>query len=78
MPAEAEQAFRAFLLAAIGRVPDPITDMEYMVELATGLEAGELERRMQEWQTLIPRHCPDTRWEISLYSYYQLSPLPSR
>ncbi len=77
MPGEAEQAFRDFLLAAIGQVPDPVTDLEYTVELATGLEADELERRMQKGQSLLPPEDPNRRWEISLYSYYQLTP-PSR
>jgi hypothetical protein len=48
-----------------------------VVTLATGLEPAELERRMQKWQSLLPPEDPNRRWEISLYSYYQLTP-PSR
>ena len=76
IPAEAEQAFRDFLVAAIGRVPDPVTELEYIVELASGLEPAELERRMQDWRALLPPEEPNHRWEIGLYSYFEQSPPP--
>jgi hypothetical protein len=79
MPIEAEEAFRDFLVAALGMTREAAAERERdVVILATGLEPPELERRMKEWRHLLPPDDPSRSWEIDLSSSYQLTHPPPR
>jgi uncharacterized protein (TIGR02996 family) len=75
---EAIDAFRAFVVSALGISREPYQRDEVFVQLASGLEPAELEKRMADLRALLPPNNPDRRWDIVLHSYYQLPPSPSR